>query len=225
LSTALVDTSQQGRTLFNDDGGGTRRFHMERWDEVEGFLVGEAEMDLKEAGAVRPCLVGFRGDRGIVLAWLRAFEKGAYHAAFIELIALAMPLGVDRLAVSLGGRAWSLADPVPPVVDGVGDLRQRVLVVHQVDGHRRRAHPTTRIHPFSLADGEIEWSEPLDPGPPEGWIPGVLEVAIVRRRALEADARTIREQAERCAALGHVLAFGPQVSERLGLGTSRPTGA
>lgn len=198
---------------------------MERWDEVERFLVGEAEMDLKETGAVRPCLVGSRGDRGIVLAWLRGFKRGAYHAAFVELIALAVPLGVDRLAVSLGGRAWSLADPVPPVADGAGDLRQRVLLVHQVDGHRRRAETTTRIHPFSLRGGEIHWEEPLNPGPPEGWIPGALEVAIGQRHALQSDDETIREQAERCAALGHVLAFGEDVAGRLGLGASQTAGA
>lgn len=196
---------------------------MDRWDEVAGYLRSEAELDLRATGEVRPCLAGFRGDRGLALAWLRPFEKGAYHDPLLELVALFVPLGIDRLALSLGGRAWSMLDPIPPV-SAAGDLRQRVLVVQQVDGHRRRAELTTHVHPFALDDDVVRWQDPIDLGPGEGWIAGLLHVAVDRRHELGGPAEEVATQAARCAELGHMLAFERETAQRLGLETSGVAG-
>lgn len=196
---------------------------MDSWDGVTDYLRSEAELDIAGTGEVRPCLAAFRGDRGLAIGWLRPFEKGEYHDPLIELVALFVPLGADRLALSLGGRAWSLLDPIPPVSEA-GDLRQRVLLIQTVDGHRRRAELSARINPFTLDEGAVCWDEPTDLGPGEGWITGLLQVAIDRRHDLGGPADEVAAQAERCARLGHMLAFERETAERLGLEASGVAG-
>src|SRR5687767_6035135 len=99
------------------------------WGDVEGFLLDEAAKDVALSDEVRPCLAAFAGDEPLLVAWWRPFPKGGYADPLIELLALACPLGADRVAQSLAGRATSLDDPIAPVVAGVGDLRQRVVHV------------------------------------------------------------------------------------------------
>lgn len=195
----------------------------EAWDQwaVELMRAG-ADLDLRTDGEAIPRFVALEGDRALMIAHVRPFPKGGYHEPLIELMALAVPLGADRVAVGITGRVWSLVDPIVPVLDGVGDLRQRALVVELVDGHQRAATARTVVVPFSLdADGPA-WEEPFDPGPGEGWIPAALPVLVDGRGTFEATPADLREQAERCLALGHGLVLVDEIADRLGV---EPTGS
>jgi hypothetical protein len=184
------------------------------WSEIEELLVGLAGDDLAEQGEVHPTLVALTGDTLAFLAFLRPFEKGCYADPMIELLALAMPLGCDRLALSIGGRVWSLEDPIPPVSDHV-DLRQRALVLYYVEGTEPAVSDSV-LHPFDLVDGEVVWSPPVgDLGTAEGWIPEALRLAVQRRGELATGDAEIRRQAARCQQLGHEVHLGPEVAERL----------
>src|SRR5687768_6452757 len=134
---------------------------MQRWDDVEAFLLAEATADLTDGEDVAPCLVAFDSNELLLVAFLRSFAKGEYADPLIELMALTGPLGADRLALSIAGRAWSLDDPVVPVVPEVGDLRQRVLAVHRIDGTGPQTTATTALHPFTRVDGEPRWEPPV----------------------------------------------------------------
>lgn len=189
-----------------------------RWEDTELFLEASAELDLLAEGQVRPSLVAFDAEQLVFAAWLRPFDEGRYHAPLVELLALAAPLGADRLATALPGRAWSFADPIPPVVDGVGDLRQRVLAIESVDAHHHDpARRESIVRPFDLVDGEVRWEEPMRCGPSESWIGRALEIAAttLRRRMRSSQHHVIVDQAERCLDLGHELAFSQPVAERL----------
>ena len=192
---------------------------MRDWNDVEPYLLAEAGSDLSDADDVRPCLVAFCGETALLVAFLRSFAKGEYADPLIELLALTAPLGADRLALSIAGRAWSLEDPVVPAVPGVGDLRQRVLTVHCVDGTCKPARVTSALHPFLREGGCVRWDPPLRPGGGEGWLVSALRLAVERREALSAPAREIRRQARRCVDLGHALALTDAGAARMGLDT------
>ena len=194
---------------------------MQRWDDVEAFLVEEAAEDLREGLDVRPCLVAYDGSDGLFTAFLRDFPKGGYSDPIIELLALAMPLGADRLALSVSGRAWSMDDPLPPVVDGVGDLRQRVVCVTQVDGTGDVPRVISSMHPFEVRGGRVRWEPAVRSGAPEGWLTEALALAVQQRAALRASPRDMRRQARRCVRLGHLLGVSDVAARRLRLKPAR----
>lgn len=197
---------------------------MQQWADVVGFLLEEATEDLRATGDVRPCMVAFNDGKALFVAFVRSFARGEYADPLIELLALAAPLDANRIALSLGGRAWSFADPIPPVVDGVGDLRQRVLCTVTVDGCGAEVTATSRIRPFTLAAGDVTWADEVATADAEGWAVGALRLAVERRALLQASCRAIRRQARRCVALGHVLAFAPDVAADVGLGWRETAG-
>ncbi|MGH8900878.1 MAG: hypothetical protein ACRDYA_04155 [Egibacteraceae bacterium] len=188
---------------------------MQQWDEMEQFMIAAAERDLEAGDEIRPCLTAFAGEAPLVLAFLRPFPKGGYHDPLIELIALAAPLGANRLKLSISGRAWSMDDPIPPVDLDFGDLRQRVLQIQSVDGTAGRPWSASTLLPFDVVDGTVRWSEAVRLGSGEGWIPSALEIAVRKRRRFHAPLDEIRRQAERCVTLGHLVALGPTVADRL----------
>lgn len=190
---------------------------MRRWEERRAYFLDEARRDIECGDDVRPCLVALAGEERLFLAFLRPFERGELLDALIELLALAAPLGADRLAMSLPGRAWSLHDPVPPVLPGVGDLRQRVLVIEEADGTRGRPRGSTLAIPFDIADGTVVWGDPLDGGDWVGPLAGALVKTIAERERIRGRDRAPRRQAQRCVALGHMVALGPTVADRLAL--------
>lgn len=191
---------------------------MQQWDEVEQFMIAEAQRDLQAGGEVRPCFTAFAGETPLVLAFLRPFPKGGYHDPLIELIALAAPLDADRIKLSISGRAWSLDDPIPPVDPDFGDLRQRVLEIESVDGAAGRLRSGSALLPFNVVDGKVQWGEMMRLSSGEGWIPGALEMAVrTRHKFRGAPLHEIRKQAERCVILGHLVALGPTVAHRLQL--------
>ena len=175
------------------------------WDRVEDLHRWYAELDAPDP---RPHLVGFAGGTALVLVGLRPFAPGAYQGPLVEALALALPLGCDRVSVALPGRAWSLQDPVVPVTDGA-DLRQRVLTQCSADGHRReRPIVTMRLHPFHVAatdDAGLVWDPALDPGPGEGWIPHALTTLVGARDDLGDDTGLddLVRQLVRLERLGH----------------------
>lgn len=195
---------------------------MRAWDEwaVELIRAG-IDLDLRQHGEAAPLFVAVEGDEPLFFAEPRPFPKGAYHDPLIELMALALPLGADRVAVGMTGRVWSLDDPIVPVVPGLGDLRQRALVVQLIDGHERPATPGTVVLPYSLEHGQVEWDEPIEPGPAEGWIPAALSVLVDGRDQLTASPAELRDQAERCLDRGHALVLVDAIADRLGVEAPR----
>lgn len=195
---------------------------MHRWSDVEQFLFAEAVADLEAGDPIRPCMVAFSGDEGLFTAFLRDFAKGSYDDPVIELLALAAPLGANRLALSIAGRAWSFHDPLPPVLDGVGDLRQRVVCITQVDAAGGEARMTSCLHPYSCTEDGVRWDPPVRESRPEGWLTSALALVAGRGGELPASRRDMRRQARRCVALGHLLALSDTAAARLGLEPTRP---
>ncbi|HEX2026919.1 MAG TPA: hypothetical protein VHF25_02850 [Nitriliruptorales bacterium] len=187
------------------------------WDLSLGLTRSCAELDLRADGAVRPRLLAWQGERPLLVAEARPFPRGDYAAPLIELFALVAPLDADRLALVLPARAWSLSDPMPPVVRGVGDLRQRVLAVERVDGHGAPLRTESTLLPFDVTEGVVHWAEPVSPGPADGWIPGAVEATVRERHRLRCPPEQVRAQALRCVRLGHTLVLERQVAERLRL--------
>ncbi len=188
---------------------------MQRWADVEDFLVDEAAADLVAGRDVRPCLVAFDSDEPLFVAFLRSFAKGCYDEPIIELLALAGPLGANRLALAVGGRAWSLDDPIPPVLDGVGDLRQRVLCITRVDGASGPVQTESALYPFATDGARVRWDPVVRQSAGKGWIPAALALAVQERAALTATAAEARRQARRCVELGHLLGLADAGAERL----------
>lgn len=190
---------------------------MQRWAEIESLAKALAEADLRSSDEVRPTLFAADGEEVLLVAGLRPFPKHGYHDPLIELLALACPLGADRLAVSIAGRAWSLDDPLPPVVEGVGDLRQRVFCVElAVAG----GPPRSVVWPFVVSDSVVVWNRPMETSEAESWIGSALRLAVEEGRGLvgNTDKEELIRQAQRCLSLGHQLALSPAGAERLAEG-------
>ncbi|HVM19312.1 MAG TPA: hypothetical protein VM307_05060 [Egibacteraceae bacterium] len=185
------------------------------WTDVADLLKQEAEQDLDDGVPVSPCLAAGLDEDIALMAFLRPFPKGEYVNPMIELLALAGALGADRLALSISGRAWSLEDPVPPVVDGVGDLRQRVVVIHTVSATAGGTEATSTLHPFNVHDGVVVWGTPVTNTSGEGWLLESLRVCVEQRAALRTNPAKAVQQLERCRALGHLVALTPDTARRL----------
>lgn len=188
---------------------------MMEWKDREAFLLDEARLDLEAGCDVRPCLLAMAGDRPLFVAFFRSFDKGRHLDPLVELVALAAPLDADRLAVSLSGRAWSLRDPLPPVVPGEGDLRQRVVLVDTADGSAGEPVVTSTAVPFDLTDGTVRWGEPIRERGATGMVSEALCLAVRERHQLRAGAAEILSQLERCERLGHLVGLAEPVYERL----------
>ena len=187
------------------------------WSETESYLISEAAHDLADGEDIRPCMVAFRDEEPLFVAFLRSFAKGAYDEPLVELLALAAPLDANRVAVSLAGRAWSFEDPVPPVIEGLGDLRQRVLCITIVEDRNSLVDVRSVVVPFSRTPDGVSWETALRTAAGEGWVPSALRLAVEHRGEMRASTRDIRKQARRCVRLGHLLGFGPGVAADLGL--------
>lgn len=178
---------------------------MESWAQRRQFLMDMACNDLECNGEVQPCFLAFAGERMLFVAFMRSFAKGAYMDPLVELVALAAPMDADRLALSIAGRAWSLNDPLPPVLPGVGDLRQRVLNIEEADGARGRPRGRSTAIAYDLVDGRVHWGSEVTTEEETGRISAALRIAIANRRKLKSTVEMIAEQARRCVALGHEL--------------------
>jgi hypothetical protein len=191
------------------------------WDEVPDTLLALAACDLDEGGPVQPRLAAHRGDDALAIATLRLFERGRILDPVIELLALFVPLGADRICVALPCRVWSLLDPIPPVLEEEGiDLRQHAMMVAAVDGGGDGpCDVRVAVHPFTRhEDGDWGWEVPLAPDEaPEAPLLCALETILDARGELGFDRSQLQSQLERVLLLGHGLALGPAAVRELPL--------
>lgn len=190
------------------------------WDEVPGYLLEVAHRDLEFSPVPLPSLVAFAGDEPIALGVLRPFDAEGPVPALIELLALLLPLGVDRVGLTLTGRAWSTADPVPPVCDE-GDLRQPVLLLVRADASHGPCTVSTELRAILPdEDQPAGWclTDPLTGDElPEAPLVDALQVLLDHRNDLEGEAseRDLVTQLGRILLLGHALALAPEPTDRL----------
>jgi hypothetical protein len=192
---------------------------IELWSDREDFLRSAADNDLRHCcDEVHPCLLAFRGDDPLFAGWLRPFAQGDIEWTLFELLTLGAALDADRLALSAAGRAWSQEDPIPPVVPGVGDLRQRVLALTTLDG-ADRAEPerSSMLVPFEQTADGPSWGDPLRLGPGEGRIENLMLGAMIMREELVTTLDETREQLDLCVLRGHEIVVHDLVAEELGL--------
>src|SRR6056297_1966620 len=187
------------------------------WSDVETFLLDDATHDLSVGVGPLPTLAAAIGDEVVALATLRPFDDTGPVPALVEVLALLLPLGVDRVALRLTGRAWSTLDPIPPV-DEAGDLRARVLVLVRADGRRRPCRLSTQLHELrpepttsgwtlgaAITDAEEQPAAPLLEA---------LGILLDRRDELEEDATgaTLVSQLGRILLLGHQITLAPELA-------------
>jgi hypothetical protein len=190
---------------------------MQHWHEVKHWLRELAQDDVVETGGIRPTLVAFAGERPLLCARWRPFERGGGHAALIELLTLAMPLGADRLAVSVGGNAWSYADRSghdQPYVGPSGqdwpyprDDRRQVLMIAVSDDTTGGGRPRCTLTPFTHGQEGVRWGDPLESDEVEGWLVDTLAAPHQAVPSLQATVDDLAATAMRCVALGHELYF------------------
>jgi hypothetical protein len=191
-----------------------------RFDDAEQVLLDLTRADLELAGQAQPHLLAFAADRIVALVGVRPFGPGEALQALVEVLSLLLPLDVDRLALSLPGRAWSLDDPIVPVSDDA-DLRTPVLLTIVADGHHP-AEPTTvasTLHPFSWTDEGWTIDAPVRGGEPaDGEVHRALRVLLAERHdlAASADEVLLAAQLGRVLLLGHDLVLEPGAMRLLG---------
>lgn len=198
---------------------------MYEWDTIHLQLAEEAQEDLETLGAARasgrsdgeaagtpaPVLVAFHGADPLMRIRFRPFLRGDAMTPAIEIASLTAALGADRIAFLAHGRAWSTDDPVVPVIDGVGDLRQRVVTVHLVDA--TGPEETHRMLLWNVEGTKVVGPVHDVPEPGQGWVASVLIAAT--RREIGLDRAALVAQLARCHLLGHGCAFSPAVDRDL----------
>ena len=180
-----------------------------RWESIESELLDLATIDLLTGNDPRPTLAAFIGERPLALVGLRPFAPGEALQALIEVLALLLPLGADRLAFAAPARAWSTEDPIPAVCED-GDLRQRVVLVVLVDGHGQRSQLTTAVHPLVVTDDGPNWQAPLRPqDAPDSPVAAAMTLLVDARDDLDdlGDAHKVAAQFGRVLLLGHDVAL------------------
>ncbi|MFA9445701.1 hypothetical protein [Egicoccus sp. AB-alg6-2] len=197
------------------------------WTDATPALLDLAREDLADGLLPRPRLIAHAGNEAVGIAQLRPHVDDVLPP-LLELLALFLPLGADRLTLALPGRAWSLEDPIAPVTDEV-DLRQRVLLVIGADagdagdageageagdaGDAGDAACRLSSHLYPLEQGVggdgwrlgSPWSPPEDPEGPTG---SALRVLLEQRHQLAGDAtpHQLASQFARVLLLGHLVA-------------------
>ncbi|MFO7959641.1 MAG: hypothetical protein R6U94_01690 [Nitriliruptoraceae bacterium] len=190
------------------------------WSDVETFLLDDATRDLSVGVGPLPTLAAAIGDEVVALVTLRPFDDTGPVPALVEVLALLLPLGVDRVALRLTGRAWSTLDPIPPVGED-GDLRARVLVLVRADGRPRPCRISSQLHELqpeptsqgwtlgaAITDAEEQPAAPLLEA---------LGILLDRRDELQEDmtSATLVAQLGRILLLGHELALAPELAFQL----------
>ena len=190
------------------------------WHELERFLLEDARRELAAGGFPLPVLAAAVDDEVVALGVLRPCDDTGPVPALVEVLALLLPLGVNRVALRFSGRAWSTLDPIPPVSDDV-DLRARVIVLVRADGldrpcaiatqlHECRPEPTAPEHALGPAI-VTEDAQPVAP------LLEALGILLDRRDELVGDASgsALVAQLGRVLLLGHQLTLSPELTERL----------
>ncbi len=148
---------------------------MAHWDDRLDMFRTFAEADLEAGDEVYATVVGYHGVEPAAVVMVRDFLKGEHLPALSEALSLPWGLGCTRLCVALPGRAWSLDDPIPPVV-GDADLRQRVVAVDEVVAEHGSLRRTSVLLPFRRDGGAVVWDEPVALPASQGPVGDMLEV-------------------------------------------------
>jgi hypothetical protein len=174
------------------------------WGEVTDTLLALAACDLDDGGPPIPRLAAFRREEALTISTLRPHPPTGALDAVVELLALFVPLGADRVALALPG-------PPGPAVDGVG------LYVGTVDAGHGRARGAGAVHALRRDEvGEWGWEPGAhDPSGAEGTLIGAIEVILDARDELLREPWELRPQLERVLGLGHGLALSPAAAEAL----------
>lgn len=173
-----------------------------------------ATADVAGGRDVRPRLWAARGPDEVIGIALPPVPRDDLEQTLVEALALLLGVHADRAAVATPGRLFSLDDPIPPVIDGVGDLRQHALAIATVDGRQRPPRRTARILPFDAVAGTIVWHDPVDPGPAEGWIVSGIERTLEAAPDYEVTDLEVGRQLVRCLVRGHEIDAPPGAPSR-----------
>lgn len=188
------------------------------WAQARPTLLGLARADLDVGELPWPRLLAHAGPTGLGQARLRPFADDPLPP-LLELLALVLPLGADRLTLALPGRAWSLDDPVVPACEQ-GDLRQPVLLLVSADAHGRRCRLSTELYPVEAAPGPVGAGAAVparlgDPTPPdqdaEGPVAAALRLLLDEggRRSGDVGHHQLASQYARVLLLGHEVLLTP----------------
>lgn len=203
---------------------------LQRWDEVEVDLRVEVTLALDEGRPPEPLLAAFAEERPVAVTRLRPFEAGDALQALIEVLALLLPLGADRLALALPGVAHLPAresSDVPGGEDGDdgdrGDPRvgdgQRLVLLATAEPVDDRVEVAGRLHPLERRDGRWLWVRDTVEVDARG-VPllDALAVLLDQRGALRRSEPLdgeLQQQLARCLLLGHTVALSDEVADRL----------
>lgn len=169
------------------------------WDDRLDTVVAWCELDHGLGESPRPRLFGYLDDLLTLVIDLRPFPPGGIEAPFTEATAGLLGAGCTAVVAALPGRAWSLDDPIVPVLDD-HDLRQRVVAVAAA----RRGEPTvTSIRPFECRATELRWLPEVDGEGVSWWVADALRIGV--EHGIEATIDEAADQLARCCALGHVV--------------------
>lgn len=188
------------------------------WTQAATLLLATAADDLQAGATPAPTLAAYRGEEPIAVATLRPFATGELPQVLLEVLALLLPLGTDRIALSAVARAWPLDDAMMPAT-GEDDVRPRVLLVVLADAHDGPCHTHAELHPFEHDAEGWSFGPPIDT---DGDQPtGVVQQAVAslldgRGELLAgADDRAIAAQLARVLLLGHQVALAPDAAAQL----------
>lgn len=177
-----------------DTSGHAHTARSPEWDLQHQLLLDLACQDLAAGSPVLPTMIAFDGDEPLAVITLRSFPRGGHAEPLVEAGAVLTSLGADRVLLSLGGRAWSVHDPIPPVLGEDADLRQQVIVIHESRHVRGAVTGICTVHPVAAvptwdpawqADDPVELGDPIQTDDPQGWVTELLAV-LVRAGAEEA---------------------------------------
>ena len=178
------------------------------WPAAIDSMLDLAEDDLA-VGSLPPArLMAYDGDTAVGVAQLRPHGDDVLPP-LVELLALFLPLGTDRVVLALTGRAWSLDDPIPPVTDD-GDLRQRVLFVLSADAHGGGCRLSSQLHPLEpVEDGRWRFGAACaPPDEPEGRTGEAVRALLEEgpHRFRDTAPHQVASQFARVLLLGHLVA-------------------
>jgi hypothetical protein len=197
----------------------------ERWDEVELDLRVEATLALDGGGAPQPVLAAFRGPEPLGVAGLRPFAHDGLLTALVEIMALLLPLGADRVALALAGRPEPQAGGAVRIVLSDAELavERGALALLAISVEARGPGPCrlrSRLHPLVREEGRWHWrpDDAADLDARSCEVTSALATLVDGRGTLADEdpaAGRLHHQLARCLLRGHRVALAPGVAARL----------